>query len=307
MAETQATGRSDGWLRRKRKFDEMSADLSSVLAGKKDRILCPLCLNEFDENDIETNLTEEHVIPSSADGRVTTLTCRPCNSACGSEIDSHFARVFRIEEARQTGGPIDARIKIRNSVGSPVQVSFTENGLHCRLEPTTPYVRDVLMERLARYAKGERELNFAFTNNVDSSKLVASMIKAAYLGLFVDWGYRYVLLPNTEWVRIGIKRSGVERENLEQLVIPATIIDAGELPATPTRMSFSAVCSGVNVSCSIINGVLGPGAFWALLPPIFDLNAGSFASLRRAAESIRGKSLTITFNGDGPAVIQENS
>jgi hypothetical protein len=73
-----------------------------------------------------------------------------------------------------------------------------------------------------------------------------------------------------------------------QAVIPATITDIGELPATPTRMSFSAVCSGVNVSCSIMNGVLGPGALWALLPPIFDLNAGSSASLRRAAQSIRG-------------------
>src|ERR1017187_868010 len=90
-------------------------------------------------------------------------------------------------------------------------------------------------------------------------------------------------------------------------VIPATITDIGELPATPTRMSFSAVCSGVNVSCSIMNGVLGPGALWALLPPIFDLNAGSSASLRRTAQSILGKSLTITFNGDAPALIWENS
>lgn len=133
------------------------------------------------------------------------------------------------------------------------------------------------------------------------------MIKAAYLGLFVDWGYRYVLLPNTEWVRVGIRRPGTERESFEQLVILATITDIGELPATPTRMSFSAVCSGVNVSCSIMNGVLGPGALWVLLPPIFDLNAGSSGTLRRAAQSMRGKSLTITFNGDAPALIREDS
>src|ERR1035438_10135188 len=126
MADTQAAARSDGWLRRKRKFDEMSSDLSTVLAGRTGNILCPLCLKEFGESDIEDNLTEEHVIPSSADGRITTLTCRSCNSVSGSEIDSHFARVFRIEEARQTGATIDARIKIRNGVGSPAQVSFTE-------------------------------------------------------------------------------------------------------------------------------------------------------------------------------------
>jgi hypothetical protein len=285
----------------------MSADLSTVLAGHKGNILCPLCLREFGESDIEDNLTEEHVIPSSADGRITTLTCRLCNSVCGSEIDSHFARVFRIEEARQTGATIDARIKISNGVGSPAQVSFTENGLHCQLAPTTPYVREALLERLTQYAKGERGLDFTFNNNIDASKLVASMVKAAYLGLFIDWGYRYVLLPNTDWVRAGIRRTGPEREDLEQLVIPATITDIGELPEKPTRISFSAICSGVNASCSIINGVLGPGAFWALLPPIFDLNAGSSASLRHAAQSILGKSLTVTFNGAAPAVIRENS
>ena len=119
VEKTQSAGRSDGWLRRKRKFDEMAADLSKVLAGKANVILCPLCLKEFEESDVEKNLTEEHVIPSSAAGRITTLTCRTCNSECGSEIDSHFARVFRIEEARQSGGQVDARIKIRDSVGSP--------------------------------------------------------------------------------------------------------------------------------------------------------------------------------------------
>jgi hypothetical protein len=75
------------------------------------------------------------------------LTCRTCNSESGSEIDNHFARVFRIEEARLTGGEVDAQIKIRDSVGSPAQVSFTPSGLHCRLESTTEYARKVLLER----------------------------------------------------------------------------------------------------------------------------------------------------------------
>jgi hypothetical protein len=98
-------------------------------------------------------------------------------------------------------------------------------------------------------------LNLRFSNNIDSSKLVTSMIKAACLGLFVDWGYRYVLLPNRDWVRAGIKRAGPDRECFEQLVIPVTITDIGELPVTPTRMSFEAVCNGINVVCSVINGV----------------------------------------------------
>jgi len=59
MADTQAAARSDGWLRRKRRFDEMSSDLSTVLAGRTGKILCPLCLKEFGEIDLEDNLTED--------------------------------------------------------------------------------------------------------------------------------------------------------------------------------------------------------------------------------------------------------
>jgi hypothetical protein len=39
---------------------------------------------------------------------------------------------------------------------------------------------------------------------------------------------------------------------------------------------------------------------------MFDMNAGGCFGLQRAAESIRGKSLTVTFNGDGRGVIREN-
>lgn len=282
----------------------MSADLSSVLAGKAGVILCPLCLREFSEPDIENNLTEEHIIPSSAGGTTTTLTCRTCNSECGTEIDSHFARAFRIEEARRTGGEVDARIKIRDSVGAPVKVRFAADGVHCHLEPTTKHAKDVLLDRLIQYARGERALNFNYSRNIDTLKLVASMIKAAYLGLFVDWGYRYVVLPNRDWVRTGIRRAGPERECLGKILISATITGVGDLDMTPTRMSFDAVCGGINVACSVINGVLGANAFCAFLPPMFDLNTGSCVGLARAVESIRGKSVRITFNENSPATIQ---
>jgi hypothetical protein len=146
-----------------------------------------------------------------------------------------------------------------------------------------------------------------FINNIDPSKLVASMVKAAYLGLFVDWGYRYPLLPMTDWVRRGIKHSGPERECFGKIVIQANITDVGELPKAPTRMSFEAICGGIRVPCSIINDVLGSGAFWVLLPPIGDLTSGNCASLERAADSIRGKSITITLNPNAPAVIREKA
>jgi hypothetical protein len=286
----------------------MAADLSGVLAGKGASILCPICLSEFGETDVETRLSEEHVIPASADGTLTTLTCKSCNSTAGHTIDKHFARFFKIENARQTGKEFDAKVKIKGSVGAPAHVSFTPQGLHFRLEPTTQYVRDELAKRFLQYHSGEREINLSISNNIDPLKLVASITKMAYLSLFSQWGYKYALLPNRDWVRTGIRFERPEREWLEQLIVPATITDIGELSKTPTRMSFEANCNGINVACSVLNGVLGPGALWVILPPMSDMNTSHYRGLQRAAESIRGKSLTVTFlNPDRPATISATS
>lgn len=49
--------------------------------------LCPLCMNVFNENEVMTILTEEDVPQCSLGGKRIALTCRKCNSTCGSEID----------------------------------------------------------------------------------------------------------------------------------------------------------------------------------------------------------------------------
>jgi hypothetical protein len=300
-----------GYELRKRKFLEMSADLATVLAGKSNVILCPLCFVEFGfadigrmDDSIEPRLTIEHVIPESAGGTALTLTCKKCNSDTGREIDSHFARRFRVEETMKSGGEISARRKGKG-MGAPAFLTINPQGFHCRLEPTTPKMAALFQKRFSQYETGERELRMSVNTNIDSLKLVASMVKTAYLGLFIDWGYKYAVLPMLDWVRKGIREPGKERECFLETVVSARITDFADLRKEPTRMSFDAVCGGIKVSCSVINGILGDGAFWVLLPPISDLNSGSCDGLKRAAQGIMGKSLRITFTPEGLANIQE--
>jgi HNH endonuclease len=302
-----------GYELRKHKFVEMTADLATVLAGKSNAILCPLCLGEFGLADIGSidgsigpRLTIEHVIPASVGGTAYTLTCKKCNSAAGSEIDSHFARKFRIEKALAGGGEISARLKGKG-IGAPAFLTVSSQGFRCRLEPTTSPMAALLKERFGQYEKGEHELSLSLDTNVDVLKLSASMVKTAYLGLFIDWGYKYAVLPMLDWVRKGIREPGEERESFLETVVSGRITEFPGLEKEPTRMSFDAVCAGVKVSCSVINGVLGEDAFWVLLPPISDLSSGSRAGLIRAAQSIRGKSLQITFTPEGLANIQESA
>ncbi len=162
------------------------------------------------------------------------------------------------------------------------------------------------MQRFRQYEAGDREVNLTLNNNVDTVKLSAAIVKMAYLALFKDWGYKYVLLPNRDWIRRGIRFDGEEREWLAHLAVPATLTDKGDLPEEPTRISFETNCNGINVACCFISALPGMGSVWVVLPPMFDMNAGHHLGLQRAAEYLLGKSLTIRFEKGKLPVIQVN-
>ena len=56
--------------------------------------VCPLCIGTFTISDLESKsqnpLTEEHNPPEKLGGKVTLLTCKSCNSKCGSDLDAHL-------------------------------------------------------------------------------------------------------------------------------------------------------------------------------------------------------------------------
>ena len=51
--------------------------------------LCPLCLKAYKEQDVRNVLTEEDVPQHSLGGKRIVLTCKNCNSTCGSETVSY--------------------------------------------------------------------------------------------------------------------------------------------------------------------------------------------------------------------------
>lgn len=62
--------------------------------------LCPLCMKPFTKQEVRKILTEEDVPQASLGGSRITLTCRQCNSTCGSEIDVHLYNAIKAREQR---------------------------------------------------------------------------------------------------------------------------------------------------------------------------------------------------------------
>lgn len=102
---------SKGLERRKQLFNKFSKQLLLLKQlGVINRefkyaqpYLCPICLREFTDKDLIESannfLTLEDAPPDSLGGSKIVLTCRECNSGCGTSIDHHLTTVLRAIDA----------------------------------------------------------------------------------------------------------------------------------------------------------------------------------------------------------------
>ena len=273
-------------------FGRLAADLAREVIGKRDVVWCPLCLGEFGRDAITTGiLTEEHIIPQSAGGRETTLTCKPCNDVAGHEIDSHLARKIRLDQGLRGQKHVRGKIKV-NGVGAGAEfIKRPDGGLEIHVKATTGHVEAKLIEAAQLHVSGQRPLHIKMKSSVDLSKYLASIVKAAYLGLFVDRGYSYILLPALDSVRRAIREDGSDRKRLREVVVPCNVTDFGDLPEEPTRLTFETdSLGGVAVCLSFVNFRSSSGGAWVVLPPGTNVNSGSWEGLGRAADTLPGKS-----------------
>lgn len=155
---------------------------------------CPLCMKTFKEEDIKNILTEEDVPQYSLGGKRIALTCRQCNSDCGSKIDIHLLneiksreqklflpderRKIRIEKDGQT---LNAEIQIDNNRRINLLVNTKRNNpkiwnefqKNILLPNETVNIEDIPLKK-------------------DKRRIEAAIIKNAYLLLFAKTGYSFL-------------------------------------------------------------------------------------------------------------------
>lgn len=73
--------------------------------------LCPVCFRPFKESEIPM-LTEEDVPQASLGGSRITLTCRSCNSNCGSSIDVHLLGAIKTLEQKEFIPNTDRKVSV---------------------------------------------------------------------------------------------------------------------------------------------------------------------------------------------------
>jgi len=179
--------------------------IPDVRKKEKKPYMCPICLNEFSEEDLDVNqnqyLTLEDAPPKSLGGKSNVLTCKKCNNTCGSEIDSHLAN--RIKELDQTKffRNSEARTKVEKDglvVNGILKVDAdgTMQMFHSK-ENNNPEVLDEFIKRITANTK----ITMFFTPlKVNDSRLQIALLKTAYLLMFEKYGY--ALLFDKEYDRL---------------------------------------------------------------------------------------------------------
>jgi hypothetical protein len=194
---------------------EKGKEALKQLYPETDFYLCPLCKRIFRECSFSDpdGLSREDVPPEHYGGQKIVLTCRKCNSTAGAGIDANLHKDEKLRNLGKPGGA-DAKLHIDdNKNWAWVSFEYEKEQkkmvlLHNRGDPAVKLIN--------KQMKGGGEgtlLRLQFTGGIRRQAHL-SLLRAAYLVAFAEFGYLYVLREAFEPIRQMIENpSSVEHEH----------------------------------------------------------------------------------------------
>ncbi|NQT83724.1 hypothetical protein HQ563_11905 [bacterium] len=225
-----------GASKREQLFTLYATNLSIYHPDVVDHFLCPLCLNLFSRAALRCdppNVALAHVVPQSVGGRLCTLACRECDNRIGSAYDSHANREKSFVDWQRGTGTMPGRLKHkRGDIG--VEMSLKDNGKGFQFLFIKGQWDPASISQFVEDAESDwSSLASSFTFRAyNSTKRDKSLLYSAFLMMFQEFGYEYVLSPNAHRVRQVI-RDNRPLSDLGNRVfsLPEALSEFGRLPS----------------------------------------------------------------------------
>ena len=180
--------------------------------------LCPICLNEFNENDLTPSannfLTLEDAPPYSLRGSKIALTCKKCNNDCGTEIDKHLTEGVRAIDASYFYKGSKQSGTIQHD-GQKITVELTSLGngtltAYHRIKQNNPNALDKFIYALKNKSIGPL-LNLDPPKiNFDSKRVNYALVKSNYVITFAKFGYIFLMDKRYDSIRQQLLNPGEE-------------------------------------------------------------------------------------------------
>ena len=177
-----------------------AADLKRFSSALDGQFACPLCLRVIAPGaSLADQVAEEHVVPETLGGRLTTLTCRQCNNSAGAELEAHLVQRVLIDARKR---PVEAIVDIGGAVHR-AEVHFpgsAADGFRIFGIPKQSDLRQVA-EAQRLLSEGANEIRLRLNFGYVVLRTAAALVRSAYLLMFRNFGYRYVLDPSAAVIR----------------------------------------------------------------------------------------------------------
>lgn len=197
-----------------------------------DPYLCPICLKEFSSANLEDNgtldfLTLEDAPPLSLGGSKVALTCKRCNSECGSNVDFHLKElVTEVDNSYFYKGSAQRRTIDFEGKKMPLDIAVDEAGViraYHRLRNNNPTL-------LEKFIHGITNQTFYQILNLDpppsrvnQRKVTIALLKANYILTFARFGYIFLLDPVYQTLRDQLR-------NPEEDIFPYSVCIQAQFP-----------------------------------------------------------------------------
>lgn len=166
------------------------------ITDRTDDYICPLCLHGFSKEEIK-DLSLEDAPQDELGGKKIAITCKHCNNTCGSTIDYHLINYLRNKEKKLFLFGTDSKIRIvnlgseKNSIQASLKVYNHDNiDLVISGKNNNPYG---FKEKIDMIYDGKVLMAQDIPIRIDFRNVSAAIIKNAYIILFSNTGYTFLL------------------------------------------------------------------------------------------------------------------
>jgi hypothetical protein len=199
---------------RNKLFSVYSENLSLYRPELQNKFLCPMCQKDFSRDALQPDelaLSLAHVVPKSLGGKLKTLACSSCDNEFGHKYDIHLARERKhFEEIKQNKSTKYCYFKPDGCERILTMIDYEGmRGPNPHLNifnppKMPPEVWRRYFERID-YPAGEFKFSLIFEEPMLKLKeRNLSLIYSAFLMMFYQFGYEYILSESADFLRQAI-------------------------------------------------------------------------------------------------------